>query len=50
MKALKRLKFIDPRPEAGSHPGVAKKPCLQHIDNAVQRLSPTVMSFIKMDE
>ena len=35
----------DPNPEAGSHPGEAKKPWEQQSP-AVQRISPDVMSFI----
>jgi hypothetical protein len=50
MKSLSRLKSIVPRPEAGSHPVVAWNPCSQHIDSAVQRLSPKVISFINLLE
>jgi hypothetical protein len=46
MKSLKRLKSMDPRPDAGSHPGAAEKPCLQHTLSAVQLFLPTVISFM----
>ena len=49
IKSLKRLKFSVPRPLAGSHPLVALNPCLQQTDSAVQWLSPTVMSFRKVE-
>ena len=49
IKSLKRLKLSVPRPLAGSHPLVALKPCLQQTDSAVQWLSPTVMSFKKVE-
>jgi hypothetical protein len=39
-------KLIDPRPVAGSHPGVAWKPSLQHVLDAVHLLSPKVTSFV----
>ena len=46
MKFLNLVKSIDPRPEAGSQPGVAAKPCLQQMDRAEQLFLPTVTSFI----
>jgi hypothetical protein len=49
MKFLKRLKSMDPRPDAGSHPGVAEKPCLQHTLSAVQLFLPTVTSFMNWE-
>ena len=42
------LKFMDPSPDAGSHPGPAKKPSLQTAPPAVTLLLPDTMSFIKM--
>ena len=46
MKSLNFPMFTDPRPVAGSHPGVAWKPSAQHTDDAVHLLSPTVTSFV----
>lgn len=38
---------MDPNPDAGSQPGVAVNPSLQHIDEAVQLFLPLVTSFTK---
>jgi hypothetical protein len=45
---LKRLKSRDPNPDAGSQPGEALNPSLQHIDEAVQLFLPLIISFVKV--
>jgi hypothetical protein len=47
MNALNLFKSRDPRPEAGSHPGAASNPCMQHVSEAVQLFLPSTTSFIK---
>jgi hypothetical protein len=48
MYLLKRLKSRDPNPDAGSQPGEALNPSLQHIDEAVQLFLPLIISFVKV--
>ena len=47
MYFLNFLTLIDPNPEAGSHPGAALKPSLQHRVDALQLFFPVVISFMK---
>ncbi len=39
MALLNLAKSMDPMPETGSHPLVAKKPCLQHMGGGVMEAS-----------
>lgn len=45
MNALNLFRSRDPRPEAGSHPGAASNPCVQHVSEAVQLFLPSTTSF-----
>ena len=49
MKSLKRAKLSVPNPLVGSQPLVAWNPPLQQTLSAVHRLSPNVMSLMKVD-
>ena len=50
MYFLNSLTLMDPNPDAGSHPGAALKPSLQHSVDALQLFFPFVISFMKIVE